>query len=118
MKSALSLRPDDDTAPESSEAPLSGASAFERREQERRARRLAELSQIAESRDQHGSLRAYYASQVEALLRTLILPSSRVLDVGCGLGDLLAHVAPANSIGIDVSAEMIERGRRRYPQLD
>jgi SAM-dependent methyltransferase len=97
---------------------VSGRSAFERREHERRAKRLEELAQIAANRERHANFRAYYASQVEALLRTLILPSSRVLDVGCGLGDLLAAVAPTNSVGIDVSPEMIERAKRRHPELD
>ncbi|MGC4088852.1 MAG: bifunctional class I SAM-dependent methyltransferase/glycosyltransferase family 2 protein [Polyangiaceae bacterium] len=114
-----SLHRNSEPAPQSSGgATQTSPTDFERREHERRSRRLAELQLIAEQREQHGSFRAYYAAQVRELLGTLVLPSSRVLDVGCGHGDLLASIAPRNSIGIDVSPEMIEGARRRHPELD
>ncbi|MFZ5891563.1 MAG: glycosyltransferase [Myxococcota bacterium] len=117
MHAISSLEFEVETGPASSPPP-SSPSDFERREQLRRARRLQELSLIAETRDQPGSFRAYYAQQVRELLAALILPSSRVLDVGCGFGDLLAAIAPERSVGIDVSPEMIERARRKHPELD
>ncbi|HWA74475.1 MAG TPA: bifunctional class I SAM-dependent methyltransferase/glycosyltransferase family 2 protein [Polyangiaceae bacterium] len=97
---------------------FSTQSDYDRREQERRERRLQELSRIAATRNPSSALRAYYASELHGLLSTLILPSSRVLDVGCGLGDLLARLSPREAIGIDVSPELIEQGRERHPGLD
>lgn len=42
-------------------------------------------------------------------------PGSRVLDVGCGTGDLVADVERTGAmvVGIDLSAEMIASGRKR-----
>lgn len=46
-------------------------------------------------------------------------PSPRVLDLGCGNGALLAHLAPriAHGFGVDLSAGMIERARARTAGL-
>ncbi|MCD4747809.1 MAG: glycosyltransferase [Thermoanaerobaculales bacterium] len=45
------------------------------------------------------------------------IPSGhRVLEVGCGLGDLLASTNPARGVGLDLSPEMIRTARERHPQ--
>jgi SAM-dependent methyltransferase len=46
---------------------------------------------------------------------------ARVLDVGCGEGDTLAHLAEIYAFkctGIDQSDEMVRRGRAKHPDLD
>jgi len=46
---------------------------------------------------------------------------ARILDYGCGYGRTLAELSDAgrrNSVGVDSSAGMIERGRREHPELD
>ncbi len=48
----------------------------------------------------------------------LVPPHARVLEVGCGLGDLLAAVRPARGLGIDFSPAMIELARQRHPSLE
>jgi SAM-dependent methyltransferase len=45
-------------------------------------------------------------------------PGLRVLEVGCGLGDLLAAVKPARGVGVDFSPAMIALARERHPELD
>ncbi len=49
-------------------------------------------------------------------------PLGRVLEVGCGEGDLATHLTgrrrPEAFIGLDVSAKIIELARRRYPELE
>src|SRR4029077_7890169 len=63
-----------------------------------------------------------YAHELQRLLRGLITPGSRVLEVGCGLGDLLASLGlkhrAGDVCGIDISPRMIERARHRHPELD
>ncbi len=46
-------------------------------------------------------------------------PGERVLDIGCGTGQLTARIAAANAtvVGVDNSPEMIEQARRNYPNL-
>jgi SAM-dependent methyltransferase len=44
-------------------------------------------------------------------------PGKRVLEVGCGQGDLLASLRPAYGAGVDFSPEMIRCARERHPEL-
>jgi SAM-dependent methyltransferase len=92
-----------------------GGSDFEQRELARRRERVAVYDAIAEGRAQWVEKNRYYAEEVQRLVGTLVPPRSRVLEIGCGLGDLLASL-PAVSlrIGIDISGRMIELARRRH----
>src|SRR5689334_15946154 len=47
-------------------------------------------------------------------------PGQRVLDLGCGTGDLTAKIAErgATVVGLDADARMIERARARFPDLE
>lgn len=93
-------------------------SDFAERERERRARRIKRLDAVAELRARYDRRHAYYHRELAQLVDSLITPGSRVLEVGCGLGDLLAAVAPTNSVGIDASPRSIELGHERHPDLD
>ena len=52
------------------------------------------------------------------LLREYIRPApgDRVLDIGCGPGTMVPYLPGTEYVGLDVSAEYIERARRRFPQ--
>ncbi len=55
------------------------------------------------------------------LLKQFVPFESRVLDYGCGYGRIVEEIRGigyAKAIGTDISAAMIERGRREYPALD
>lgn len=41
--------------------------------------------------------------------------TGRVLDIGCGTGIYAAHFAPADYLGIDVSADYVQAAARRCP---
>ena len=94
------------------------ASEFEKREHERRRLRVERLDRVADIRAATLNRHAYYSAQLHGLMKSLLMPGSRVLEVGCGLGDLLAAVAPERSVGIDISPRMIEHARKRHPSLD
>lgn len=65
----------------------------------------------------HGLLSARYAALVAARYRLMVHPSDRVLEVGCGRGDLLACLPGASRHGIDLCEGLVEEGRRRHPGL-
>jgi SAM-dependent methyltransferase len=58
-----------------------------------------------------------YHRRLAEIFRFLIPPGSRVLEVGCGVGDLLAAVAPSHGVGVDFSPRMIATARGRHPDL-
>jgi ubiquinone/menaquinone biosynthesis C-methylase UbiE len=47
----------------------------------------------------------------------LIEPDLRVLEIGCGNGDLLSSVHPSHGVGIDLSPKMIDYAKKRHPDL-
>jgi SAM-dependent methyltransferase len=59
----------------------------------------------------------YYQTDCE-YMRFLIPEGARVLDLGCGTGDLLAGLKPSIGVGIDLSHKMIEIARRTHPELE
>lgn len=58
-----------------------------------------------------------YHRLIEQIARFHVPPGHRVLEIGCGTGDLLAALRPARGVGVDVSPAMVEEGRRRHPEL-
>ena len=45
----------------------------------------------------------YYHVLLQKYFAFLVPPDVRVLELGCGLGDLLAAVKPAHGVGVDFS---------------
>ena len=93
-------------------------SEFERREAERRRRKIALLDALTAKRAETAGPHRYYAEEVQRVVSTLVTPGDRVLEVGCGFGDLLAALPGDVMVGIDISPVAIEIGRGRHPGLD
>ncbi|MCM2258434.1 MAG: bifunctional class I SAM-dependent methyltransferase/glycosyltransferase family 2 protein [Vicinamibacteria bacterium] len=70
--------------------------------------------------DNHASLvrsrkrRAYYYGYLAKIIRARVPPGQRVLDLGCGAGDLLAALEPSKGVGIDLSRTAIREARQRH----
>ncbi len=80
-------------------------------------RRRRHWDKFAETFERWERPRNYYHQRLSELHRFLIPPGARVLEVGCGTGDLLASVQPSYGVGVDFSPKMIERARKKFPQL-
>jgi ubiquinone/menaquinone biosynthesis C-methylase UbiE len=59
---------------------------------------------------------AYHADDLK-FMRFLIPPGKRVLELGCGTGELLASLAPSYGVGIDFARGPLDRARARYPHV-
>jgi SAM-dependent methyltransferase len=59
----------------------------------------------------------YYHRGLERVYRFLVPAGLRVLELGCGEGDLLAALSPSEGLGVDFSPMMIETARNRHPNL-
>jgi ubiquinone/menaquinone biosynthesis C-methylase UbiE len=60
---------------------------------------------------------AAYRADDRKFMQFLIPPGKRVLELGCGRGDLLAALKPSWGVGIDFGAETIAAAAARYPDL-
>jgi SAM-dependent methyltransferase len=63
------------------------------------------------------AIRGYYRHRLTGVYQFLISPAARVLELGCGKGDLLAALRPSYGAGVDFSAAAIKEARSKYPQL-
>jgi SAM-dependent methyltransferase len=89
-------------------------------ETERRERRIGIYDSIAERRALWLDRAGYYHKTVQRVIESLALPEARVLEIGCGLGDLLAHLEDhgCKCVGLDISPRTVELARSRHPSLD
>lgn len=69
---------------------------------------------IATQYDYWKTKNAYYHENLKKLYGEYIPKRERVLEIGCGTGDILARLEPKEGRGVDVSAEMIEIAQRKY----
>jgi SAM-dependent methyltransferase len=60
----------------------------------------------------------YYHTRLEHRYTFLVPPGLRVLELGCGRGDLLASLEPSEGIGIDFSPAMVAEATNRHPDLE
>ncbi|MEI6180836.1 MAG: glycosyltransferase [Chloroflexales bacterium] len=58
-----------------------------------------------------------YHRRIAEIYRFLVPPGQRVLELGCGQGNLLAALKPAVGVGVDFSAKTLARAAQRHPQL-
>ncbi len=59
-----------------------------------------------------------YHRLIRSIYGSLIPRGAKVLEIGCGRGDLLASLDPSRGVGVDVSAGMVEAAGSRYPELE
>lgn len=57
-----------------------------------------------------------YRRRLRQVCRFLIPAGKRVLELGCGKGELLAALEPQQGIGIDFSPAMLEQARQLHPR--
>jgi SAM-dependent methyltransferase len=59
----------------------------------------------------------YYHRYLKAVFSRIVPPGHRVLELGCGRGDLLASLRPSFGLGVDFSSEAVTHARKRHPSL-
>jgi SAM-dependent methyltransferase len=79
-------------------------------------KRISHWDAVAQKTDHWRSAGGYYQQRLSDLYRFVIPPGMRVLEIGCGLGDLLSAVKPGFGVGIDFSREAVRRAAKRHPE--
>ena len=80
--------------------------------------RLAHWDRVARKRDSWKGWGAAYNRRLNEIYRYLISPGQRILEIGCGMGDLVAALRRERGVGVDFSAEMVQRGRVHHPEIE
>jgi len=65
-----------------------------------------------------GKFNAAYRADDLKFTRFLIPPGKRVLELGCGRGDLLAALQPSYGVGVDFSPRTIAKATALHPDLN
>ena len=79
--------------------------------------RIAHWNRVAAVKSRKQSASAFYHRLIQRYYQLFIPRELRVLEIGCGQGDLLAAVSPAFGVGLDFSEKMIEAARKKHPKL-
>src|SRR5262245_32749031 len=83
--------------------------------QARKAELVAHYDRVAAGRDEWIARNTGFYDDEQRYMRFLVPEGLRVLEIGCGTGQLLASLKPARGVGVDISAGMIEVARARFP---
>jgi SAM-dependent methyltransferase len=84
---------------------------------ERKQRMLEETESQASEREAWIARHRFFYDEDWRYMRFLVPQGKRVLDLGCGAGELLNAVQPAEGIGVDFSQAMIDRAKIGFPAL-
>jgi SAM-dependent methyltransferase len=79
--------------------------------------RLEYWEEYASTMGRWTASRKYYRRRIEQVYQLLIPPGMRILELGCGEGDLIDALAPSYGVGVDFSPLMIDRAKQKYPSL-
>ena len=72
---------------------------------------------IAKSRKKWLKRAASFHKEDQIMLREMVVPKSKILELGCGNGQLLNSLNPSFGIGVDISKEIIKEAKKEFKHL-
>ena len=76
------------------------------------------VQRYAKEREHWIQSNQYFYEDHYRYLRFLIPSGSYVLDLGCGIGDVLHALEPSHGVGVDLSTDLIATAVRKYPAME
>jgi SAM-dependent methyltransferase len=76
------------------------------------------FARVARERPRHPAARDFMAEDLRAALTRVIPGDATVLEVGCGVGDLIGALPQTVRVGVDLLPEVVEQARRLHPDLE
>lgn len=98
------------------EPALAGEARHAVRRSTRQQLLLAWARIVAPEREQWIERNSFYYDDDRRYMQFLVPEGARVLELGCGTGQLLASLRPSEGIGVDISPEMVAEAQRRHPE--
>lgn len=59
----------------------------------------------------------YYYENLKKCYREIIPAGKKILEIGCGTGDIIAALNSSEGFGIDVSSGMIDIAKKKHPEI-
>ncbi len=82
-----------------------------------RQERITHWDAVANLMEKRKGWGGAYHRRLAELYRFFVPQGLRVLEIGCAEGDLLSALNPSVGVGVDFSAEMIDRASRKHPDM-
>jgi len=85
-------------------------------EEDYRQTRIRHWDAVARQMEKKKGFGGYYHFRLIQIYQFLVGQGQKVIEIGCGQGDLLAALKPKRGVGVDFSGEMIKRAIQRHPE--
>ncbi|MDY6791267.1 MAG: glycosyltransferase [Thermodesulfobacteriota bacterium] len=86
-------------------------------EQNYRNKRISHWNRVSPNKENNRRADAYYHELLMHYCKFLIPQGSRILELGCGHGDLIASTNPSMGVGVDFAGDMISYASVKHPNL-
>ena len=80
--------------------------------------RMEHWDKVAKKRDTWRGMGGWYHKRLTEVYKFLVSPNQRILEIGSGLGNLIAALQPSHGVGVDFSAEMTARAKQLHPEIE
>lgn len=80
-------------------------------------KRIAHWNGVSQQKENPRRAGAYYHRLLRRYYRHIVPPGRKILELGCGHGDLLAALHPEFGVGVDFSEKMLRTAAEKYPDL-
>jgi SAM-dependent methyltransferase len=75
------------------------------------------FDELSDTRGRWMARNRFYYADDRKYTKFLVPEGARVIELGCGTGDLLAQLKPSQGVGVDFSPQMVETAKRNHPDL-
>jgi len=79
---------------------------------------IRQADKLAESRDHWIEKNSFFYKNDRSYMQFLVGDGKRILELGCGTGQLLNTLNPSYGMGVDLSANMVSIAQQNYPNLE
>lgn len=76
------------------------------------------MNKLAPQRPAWFKKNRYYYNDLIKFFKYNIPEHAKILEIGCGTGEVLAELKPKRGVGIDISAEMVKIAKEKFPDLE